>query len=143
MPKPYLSSKIKELIAERAKYRCEYCQSRSDCACESFESEHIIPLSMGGTNTIENLAFSCRGCNSRKSDRTQSKDPLTQNDVPLFNPRTDLWTEHFAWDETYIQVIGLTPVGRCTVENLKINRPALINLRRLMVLGGIHPPEMK
>jgi hypothetical protein len=44
------------------------------------------------------------------------------------------------WDEGYLNIIGLTPVGRTTVEALKLNRIGVVNLRKLMILGGIHPP---
>ncbi len=141
MTKQYISQKIREFIAERAHFRREYCQSRADCACESFEAEHAFPESQGGSNKPDNLAFTCRGCNSRKSDRTEALDSFTQQLVPLFHPRKDLWTEHSAWDETYLQVIGLSPCGRATVNALQLNRQGLVNLRQLMKLGGIHPPD--
>jgi hypothetical protein len=140
MAKQYLSQKIRGYIAQRAHFRCEYCQSRSDCACESFEAEHILPLSADGSNDLANLAFTCRGCNSRKSDRTEAVDPLARQAASLFHPRNDLWMEHFAWDETYLQVVGLSPSGRATVTALQLNRLGIVNLRRLMKLGGIHPP---
>lgn len=140
MAKRYLSQKVREFIAQRADYRCEYCQSRSDCACESFEAEHIIPLSESGSNEPDNLAFTCRGCNSRKSDKTEAFDPFTSQTVSLFHPRLHHWNDHFVWDESYLFVIGLTPSGRATVESLQLNRIGIVNLRRLMKLGGIHPP---
>ena len=31
--------------------------------------------------------------------------------------------------------------GRATVAALHLNRAGLVNIRRLMVLGGVHPPE--
>lgn len=140
MSRQYLSKKIREFIAQRAHFRCEYCQSRADCACESFEAEHIIPQSQTGSSRPDNLAFTCRGCNSRKSDRTTALDPLSLQLEPLFNPRMDLWTEHFAWDDAFTHVIGLSPTGRATVNALQLNRQGLVNLRKLMILGGIHPP---
>lgn len=140
MAKQYLSPKIRAFIAESAQNRCEYCQCRSDCACESFEGEHISPVSKGGSSESENLAFTCRGCNSRKSDRTIVRDNLTKQFVPLFNPRLDHWNEHFAWSDDFLHIIGLTPIGRATVDSLQLNRIGVVNLRILMKLGGIHPP---
>jgi len=140
MAKQSISFKIRLLIAERAQNRCEYCQCRSDCACESFEGEHILPVSKGGSNESDNLAFTCRGCNSRKSDRIIANDILTRQFVPLFNPRLENWYSHFAWTEDFLHIIGLTPTGRATVDALQLNRIGVVNLRMLMKLGGIHPP---
>lgn len=38
---------------------CAYC----DRKLESYDVEHIIPLSVGGTNNFDNLVLSCRECN--------------------------------------------------------------------------------
>jgi hypothetical protein len=59
----------------------------------------------------------------------------------LFNPRRDKWTTHFAWTDDATQVLGLTAIGRATVEALQLNRAALINLRRALIKAGEHPPH--
>lgn len=43
--------------------------------------------------------------------------------------------------EKYTLVIGRTPTGRATVEKLQLNREGVVNLRRLLVTMGQHPPE--
>jgi hypothetical protein len=68
------------------------------------------------------------------------KDPVTGATVPLFNPRRDLWRSHFAWSEGFLEVAGLTPVGRATVEALQLNREGLVNTRRVLYMVGRHPP---
>jgi hypothetical protein len=53
-------------IAERARYRCEYCQLDLLASPENYklwEVDHIIPKSSGGLETLENLALACRHCN--------------------------------------------------------------------------------
>jgi hypothetical protein len=140
MPKGRISKKVRSFVTARAKHRCEYCQCRSDVALESFEVEHIIPQALEGANDLDNLALSCRGCNSRKATRIKALDPASQKKIPIFNPREDKWKDHFAWDEDYIMLKGLTPTGRATIEALQLNRPGVKNLRVLMKLGNIHPP---
>lgn len=131
----------REFIAQRANERCEYCQIPADFSPESFEIEHIAPLSKGGTNELDNLAWACGGCNSRKGGRTYGVDTVTQKPAPLFHPRTDYWDEHFGWHDSDTQVEGRTATGRVTVETLELNRKGLINLRKVLSLIGIHPPE--
>jgi hypothetical protein len=38
-------------------------------------------------------------------------------------------------------VIGTTPTGRATVEELKLNRDGVVNLRRVLVVVQLHPPS--
>ena len=37
-------------------------------------------------------------------------------------------------------IVGRTMAGRATVEALHLNRPELINLRRVLYAVGEHPP---
>lgn len=38
------------------------------------------------------------------------------------------------------QIEGKTPLSRATIEVLRLNRPGVVNLRRVLVAGGLHPP---
>ena len=90
---------------------------------------------------LANLALSCFGCNGPKGDAIEAMDPETGVLVALFNPRQDNWREHFCWNETLTELIGLTPVGRVTITRLKLNRLGVVNLRRLMLGSNEgHPP---
>lgn len=77
---------------------------------------------------------------SQKKDKTEAPDPLTRQLAPLFNPRIDNWTEHFQWNDDDLYIIGITPMGRATVNRLKVNRDGNVNLRRLLILADLHPP---
>lgn len=85
-------------IAVRAHDCCEYCQSLATFATQSFVLEHILPLAKGGSNDLSNLALACPGCNTYKSDKTEVVDPFDNTFVPLFNPRTQPWADHFVWE---------------------------------------------
>ncbi|MCU0482634.1 MAG: hypothetical protein MUE54_15695 [Anaerolineae bacterium] len=60
---------------------------------------------------------------------------------PLFNPRQQIWDDHFQWDETGTHIIGLTAIGRATILQLKMNHPATVESRKLWVSAGWHPPK--
>jgi hypothetical protein len=60
--------------------------------------------------------------------------------VLLFNPRTQHWYEHFRWSEDGAYIIGLTAIGRATVETLKMNSAYIVPARRHWVEAGWHPP---
>jgi hypothetical protein len=107
-----------------------------------FEFEHIIPRAAGGETVVENICLSCPTCNRYKSDAEFARDPVTQKDVGLFHPYQHAWADHFAWGEGGTEVIGLTAVGRATIAALKMNRPAMIRVRKMWVVMGEHPPTM-
>lgn len=140
MPGKTLSRKLRKMVIERAKSRCEYCQSWMHNAIHPFNIDHIIPEKEGGTNDLNNLALSCGGDNNNKGDKTKAEDPITKEIVPLYHPRKDEWSTHFAWSEDFLEIIGLTPIGRASVVLLKLNREGLRNMRRLTITAGEHPP---
>jgi 5-methylcytosine-specific restriction endonuclease McrA len=82
-------------VAERAGHRCEYCHAPETAFNTLFEVEHITPQALGGEDTTDNLALSCRSCNGFKSDRRFGIDPETQAMPPLYHPRYDNWDDHF------------------------------------------------
>jgi hypothetical protein len=131
----------RNFIMLRAKGCCEYCQMLYDFSPDTFEIEHIISLFEGGTNELANLAFSCGGCNSNKYYKINAIDKQSNEVVALFNPRLDIWSQHFQWQENFSIIEGITSIGRVTVELLKLNRIGLINLRKALVNYNVFPPS--
>jgi hypothetical protein len=140
MPRPYVSVDVRRLVIERAGGCCEYCRCPARYATEPFVIEHIRPRSRGGTSFPDNLGFACSGCNGHKYNKDSAPDPIADQGVPLFHPRLQHWQEHFSWNEDFTLMIGMTPSGRATVVALHLNRPGVVNLRRLLLLVGEHPP---
>jgi len=75
-----------------------------------------------------------------KRDKNRCAYPITGETVHLFHPINQQWDDHFCWDESKTQVIGLTPCGRATVVALRMNNPTIIPARRRWVGAGWHPP---
>lgn len=125
-------------VEERAEGCCEYCRMHQALEGATFHVEHIVPSSRGGATDPDNLAWSCPGCNLRKSDRIEALDPDTGTIVPLFNPRNDCWPEHFRWEGDHL--VGRTPVGRATVFILDLNHSRRVLIRQAERLFGSFPP---
>jgi len=89
-----------------------------------------------------NLCLSCANCNLSKATVTIAQDPISGFIVPLFNPRLQGWSEHFAWAEDKATLMGLTPTGRATIVRLKINQERVVGARKRWVEAGYHPPSL-
>ena len=131
----------RQAVTKRAAGFCEYCRSSAKYGVQSFECEHIIPISKGGLTNLDNLAFACGGCNRCKSARVQAYDVDSEQSVNLFHPRQQEWPEHFAWSHDFTMMVGMTAIGRATIKALRLNRPGVVNLRRALLLVGEHPPK--
>lgn len=142
MPKNrYIPSKIKKEVTKRAKHLCEYCKCPKAYAPGPFDIEHIIPISKNGTSELRNLAYSCNGCNGLKYNKVEANDPISGELTPIFHPRNNKWSDHFTWSNDGLTIIGITIIGRATIELLRLNRTELVNIRRLLQLVGEHPPD--
>lgn len=136
-----ISNENRRKIREAAGNLCGYCLSHQRYTMSKLEIEHLVPKSKGGTDAEENLWLSCGLCNRHKGVQTEALDAETQTLVPLFNPRRQAWTEHFAWSADGTQIVGATPVGRATVNALKLNNEIAVEVRRNWILAGWHPPK--
>lgn len=134
-----ITGKKRAIVKERARDCCEYCLAQAKFSHDPFSVEHIIPLAKGGADDLENLAWSCLGCNNYKFTAIEAPDMVTGQLVKIFNPRKEAWVDHFSWNEDNSQIIGRTPIGRATVNRLQLNRPGLVNLRILLASAGYHP----
>ena len=130
---------LKNRLRERANGLCEYCLSPESYSSSPFVGEHIIPIAKDGDDQLENLAFACAGCNNFKYDCVEAYDSVSGTWVPLFHPRQDVWSEHFRWNTNCTQMIGISPTGRATIQRLKLNRPQVTNLRKILFERGEHP----
>ncbi|MCW5858733.1 MAG: HNH endonuclease [Caldilineales bacterium] len=128
-------------MTEQAEYRCGYCQTPQSFTAMPLHVEHIIPLAAGGSSSESNLWLACPLCNGHKGVQTVARDPVTGMQVPLFDPRRQLWSDHFRWSEDGIHIVGSTPCGRATVIALKLNHAHLTGARQRWVAVGWHPPR--
>ena len=142
MSEKYIPVGLRRLVTDLARGCCECCRMQARYSGDSFTIDHIFPQVLGGLTVLTNLALCCHGCNQHKSVRTSAVDPVTGLPVLLFHPREQRWEEHFAWNDEFTLMIGLTLTGRATVEALQLNRGGLVNLRRVLCAIGEHPPNL-
>jgi 5-methylcytosine-specific restriction endonuclease McrA len=104
---------------ERAQYRCEYCRIHEDDSFLGFQVDHVISIKHGGETKLENLAWSCFACNNNKGSDIATILFPDKRLVRLFNPREEVWEEHF---EVISAVIHPTSeIGEATIKLLKMN----------------------
>lgn len=132
---------VRRQVADRARGCCEYCFTQRRFSSDPFSVEHILPRSRAGKTEPGNLALACQGCNNHKYRHVTGMDPVTGAEVALYHPRTDTWSEHFAWADADTVIVGLTARGRATVLRLRLNRPEIVALRRILAAAGLHPPD--
>jgi hypothetical protein len=131
-------AEIVRRVHQRANLLCEYCQTSQRVTGQAMQVDHIDP---DGDDTLDNLCLACGNCNLSKARATSAPDPQTGAVVQLFNPRTQIWAEHFEWTPDGTRLNGLTPTGRATIERLKINQDRVVDARVLWVFAGVHPPK--
>ena len=137
----YINATMRQCVRAAFADRCAYCQCSQNHVPGKLEIEHIHPESRGGTNEEINLCLACRSCNLSKSDRVEATDPLTQENISLFNPRTQNWNEHFQWSPDGARILGKTPTGRATIIALSLNNELAVTVRCEWVRVGWHPPQ--
>jgi hypothetical protein len=95
----------------------------------TFHVEHIIAKQHADEDydDASGLAFACDRCNAFKGPNLSSIDPLTGDQVNLFNPRSDVWADNFTISRGTI--VGLTPIGRATARLLHMNDSRRVELR--------------
>jgi hypothetical protein len=85
--------------------------------------------------------------NERRYNFVAGFDQETQAVVALFNPRQQLWSEHFIWSANGKIITGITPTGRSTCKRLDLNderypeEDSIQSARSFWVKAGLHPPD--
>lgn len=126
-------------VSSRANQRCEFCLAPEVLFNFPFEVEHLIPVSRRGSDDLVNLALACRSCNLFKASYTEFLDEVEQEQVRLFSPRDDRWSDHFRLDLDRAEIVGITKIGRATVECLRMNEPVQVTARALWIQLRLFP----
>jgi hypothetical protein len=126
----------RKAVFERARHRCEYCLLPASESTLPHEFDHVRARKHRGQTTLENTCVACARCNGSKGTDATAYDPETDELVRVFNPRADVWDEHFQWDGAVLH--GKTAIGRTTIALLQINEPARVTHRRLLMAANLY-----
>lgn len=137
MPSP-IGSDVRKLVAERARYLCEYCLIAEVDTFYGCQVDHIVSLKHGGSSEIANLAYACAPCNRAKGSDIGSLTKSGQL-IRFYDPRTDRWSAHFSLDG--INIVALSEVGEVTNRILGFNDDARLHERQAMVSYGKYPSD--
>ena len=126
---------LRRLVRARAQESCEYCLIPEIASFAPHELDHVIAEKHGGETVEGNLALACNPCNEHKGSDLSSIDPETGEIVRLYQPRRDVWQDHFRLEDGAI--IPITDIGRVTVRLLQMNRSVRVQERQLAEQAGI------
>lgn len=132
----YVSVTLRQQVINGAEGCCEYCHLPEAFSIYHHEIDHLIALKHGGLTAAENLVLACLPCNRYKGSDLTSIDPMTGEVTLLFNPRAQLWNDHFQLQEGYI--LGLNAIGRTTVFLLRFNDLNRIQVRQTLINYGLY-----
>lgn len=76
-----ITAGLRRKVHERDFYACRYCGARQNLVVD-----HLVPVSRGGKNTLDNLVTACRTCNLRKLNRSLEDVGLTLHPPDAFAP---------------------------------------------------------
>lgn len=125
----------RQAVRDRAAERCEYCYLPQQQSVLPHEIDHIRARKHHGPTTLDNTCLACAYCNAAKGSNAAGYDSETGELVRLFNPRTDTWHDHFTWDGPFLR--SVTPIGRATIDVLRMNDPSRVEHRRLLIMLGL------
>lgn len=134
-----MTDDLRRRVRRRARYRCEYCQLPQSASDARLQIEHIIADQHKGGDELSNLALACIHCNLHKGPNIAGIDPVSRELTRLYDPRRDRWREHFAWQGAVL--VGLTAVGRTTIQVLAMNDLDVVEARETLIAEGRFRPS--
>ncbi len=130
-----ISDKLRQQVAKNANYTCEYYLTSEFFLATTFHIDHIRSIKYGGKTILQNLAYACPHCNQSKGSNIAS---YTNEDelVRLFNPRNDIWDEHFKVIKSGI-ITPISSIGEVIVNTLSFNQLERIIFRKSLIEIGV------
>lgn len=68
----YISKAIRNRVFKRDDYTCQHCGYRNGRK-RNLHIDHVLPVSRGGSDDMDNLQVLCKACNLAKSNKLESE----------------------------------------------------------------------
>ena len=114
MSRPYISEETKQTVFERSGKRCDGCgkhlafNNRQGGDWGAWNVDHIVPISLGGSDSLRNYQTLCIDCNQRKKG-------VMRNPEFMSHMKPDGWknwfTSQFEGDSILV-LFGINPRAR-------------------------------
>lgn len=111
-----VTDKLRFEVFKRDQFTCQYCNGRGG----ELEVDHIIPVSKGGTNNIDNLVTACKACNRGKGRQRLEEavqEPKSKRLNLLIKPTLFEILKQRAWE----QHTSVNDLINCIAENYVMN----------------------
>jgi hypothetical protein len=130
-----ISEDLRAEVELRAGGICEYCLIAIEDTYFGGEIDHIVSLKHRGKTESENLALACQPCNRNKGSDLGSISETSKKLVRFFNPRADVWHEHFRLNPN-AEIEPLTEIGEVTALIFGFNEPERVAERKGLIEIG-------
>lgn len=119
--------------------QCGYCGVSETSVGGALEIDHFHPLSAGGSGEVANLVYACTACNRFKGEYHAAAD--APEILRLLRPKRDELSAHIA--ETISgRLLGITARGWLHIQRVHLNRPQLIEMRRLHQVHQVQQDDL-
>jgi hypothetical protein len=126
---------MRRAVRLRADNDCEYCRINEADTEYGCEVDHVISEKHGGKTELNNLALACFYCNRNKgSDVGSILSADNAGFVRFFNPRLDVWSDHFEFN-VECRIVPKTDIASVTARILGFNSENRLLERRALRTG--------
>jgi hypothetical protein len=121
-------------VREDFRATCAYCllEEKWAAGLENFEIDHFHPQSKFPLLSMAyyNLYWACHVCNQTKGNQWPSPK-LRGKEITFVDLCVDEFAIHF-FEQSNGEWLGRTQSAKYTIEALRLNRPHLVEIRRLL-----------
>jgi hypothetical protein len=119
-----ISAHLRRTVRTLYAFACGYCGVTEAEVGAYLTIDHFVPQNVGGSDDMENLVYACHACNLYKSVAWNPQSP------PVLHPlQTDMKLHIRSTIDDILE--GLTPEGMRHIKTLHLNRPPMVERRKM------------